>query len=121
MATKAKVAAEKPKCQAPGCKKDADYEVILYDVYVSGEVFFERDFTCPFLCEKHVAENERGAETYADKKSEGAEFLANVKDLMESVTDRVSAGSVRKYRGSFHYPYTNQHVAQGFTIYRPIE
>ena len=79
------------KCNIHGCKKPAEYEVILYDVYLYDEhVFFERDFTCPFLCGEHMAENE----TYA-------------------------AGT-RDPRGYVRYPYSNQEGALGFTIYRPL-
>jgi hypothetical protein len=38
---------------------EADCEVILYDVYShNGEVFFERDTTCPFICAEHRIRNE---------------------------------------------------------------
>ena len=81
-----------PKCCAPACDKEAGYEVILYDIYLDGGgVFFEQDYTCPFLCEAHVLLNEAGAE------------------------------GVRRPRGHVTYPYTNRHRAQGFTIYKPIE
>jgi hypothetical protein len=82
----------KKTCAVGGCEEEAVVEVILYDVYLAEEhVFFERDHTCPFLCAKHVVENERGAE------------------------------GVRQPRGSVRYPFTNQEGAQGFTIYRPLE
>jgi len=80
------------KCKVEGCGADAEYEVILYDVYLNnGKVFFEQDFTCPYLCAKHVVENE--------KKAQGE----------------------RKPRGVVDYPYTNRNAAQGFTIYRPLK
>ena len=42
------------KCNIRGCKKPAEYEVILYGGSVHDErVFFERDFTCPFLRRAH--------------------------------------------------------------------
>jgi hypothetical protein len=63
----------------------------VYDLRPTGTVFFERDFTCPFLCAGHMIENE--------KKARG----------------------VRKPRGSVSYPYSNKEGAQGFTIYRPLE
>lgn len=78
------------KCSVKGCDRKAVAEVILYDVYSDGELFFEQDRTCPFICAKHLIENEEGA------KGE------------------------RKPRGMVAYPHTNQHVAQGFTIYRPL-
>jgi hypothetical protein len=38
------------KCNIRGCKKPAEFKVILYDVYVHDErVFFEWDFTCLFF------------------------------------------------------------------------
>jgi hypothetical protein len=80
------------KCNIRGCKKPAEFEVILYDVYVHDErVFFERDFTCPFLCGKHMAENES------------------------------QASGTRAPRESVRYPYGNQQGALGFTIYRPLK
>lgn len=68
-------------------------EVFLYDVYPypEGGVFFEQDYTCPFLCEIHMIENE--------KKAEG----------------------VRQPRGHVRYPHSNKHMANGFTIYRELE
>jgi hypothetical protein len=41
---------ERPKCSVPGCDRGASVEVILYDGYCWDQgVFFERDFTCPYL------------------------------------------------------------------------
>jgi hypothetical protein len=54
-------------------------------------VFLERDFTCPYLCGRHMAQNEAGV------------------------------GGVREPRRVVTYPYTNQNAAQGFTIYRPLD
>ena len=80
------------QCSVKGCTQKADYRVILYDVYMDEqEVFFEQDSTCPFLCASHMAENERRAK------------------------------GVREPRGDVAYPYTNQHGAQGFTIYQPLD
>ena len=80
------------KCNIHGCKKPAEFEVILYDVYPYDElVFFQRDFTCPFLCGEHMAENE------------------------------LYASGIREPRGYVRYPYSNQEAAQGFTIYRPLK
>jgi hypothetical protein len=81
------------QCRAPGCTNNADVEVILYDLYLYGEtgdVFFERDYTCPFLCSLHMTENEE------------------------------QARGERKPRATVRYPYTNRNGAQGFTIYRPL-
>ena len=83
---------KEPKCSVDRCGDDATCEVILFDVYMhDGSVFFERDFTCPYLCSKHVLENERGAE------------------------------GERRPRNVVRYPFTNKHAAQGLTIYRPLE
>jgi hypothetical protein len=79
-----------PKCNANGCGKDADFEVILFDVYSEGEVFFEQDQTCPHLCENHVIENE------------------------------LKADGDRKPRGVTSYPHSNRHRAQGYSMYRPL-
>lgn len=83
---------EKPKCRVEGCDSDASFEVILYDFYPfrRGDVFFEQDFTCPFICAVHASENEQQAE------------------------------GERRPRGVVHYPYTNRGGAQGFTIYIPL-
>jgi hypothetical protein len=71
--------------------------VILYDLYVFGpsrvDSFFEQDFTCPYICDIHLYENE----TKADPREE------------------------RKARGGVKYPYTNRQGAQGFTIYRLLK
>jgi len=83
---------QKPKCSVDGCDNDATCEVILFDVYMhNGSVFFERDFTCPYLCSQHVLENEKGAQ------------------------------GERRPRGDVLYPFTNKNNAQGFTIYRPLK
>ena len=80
------------QCGVKGCRNPAYVEVILYDIYPSEEkVFFQQDFTCPFLCGEHMVENER--------KAKGK----------------------REPRGYVSYPFTNKESAQGFTIYRPLE
>lgn len=79
------------RCSVPGCTSEAAYEVILYDLYLeAGDVFFEEDETCPFICREHMRENEA--------RMEGQ----------------------REPRGDVRYPYTNQNEASGFTIYRPL-
>ncbi len=78
-------------CSVPDCSGPAAVEVYLYDVYSTGEVFWELDRTCGFLCTHHMLKNE------ADAKGE------------------------RKPRGFVQYPYTNKHGAQGFSIYRPLD
>jgi len=77
-----------PTCSVDGCEEAAAFEVLLYDEYRSGEVFEERDFTCPFLCEDHQQENEAGAK------------------------------GPRTPRRVTSYPFTNRHGAQGFSKYR---
>jgi len=80
------------QCSVKNCTRTADYKAILYDVYIpEEEVFFEQDYTCQFLCASHMAENER------------------------------QARGVREPRGYVQYPYTNQQVAQRFTIYQPLD
>jgi len=82
------------KCSVPNCSELAEFEVYLWDYYEylsSSKEFFEQDFTCPFLCRSHMEENERLAQ------------------------------GRRVPRGYVSYPYTNQHSAQGYTIYRPLE
>ncbi len=84
--------ADKPKCSVAGCGADARVEVILYDVYTDmRDVFFEQDHTCPYLCGDHLVQNENGIR------------------------------GERRPRGSSSYPHSNQHCAQGFTIYRPLD
>ncbi len=80
------------RCAAPGCTQLATQEVYLYDLYNTHgpSEFFEQDYTCPYLCDFHVQENEA--------KAVGA---------------RVARGDVK-------YPYSNRHRAQGFTKYAPI-
>lgn len=90
------------------CGSKADVEVVLYDVYYYGDIFFERDYTCPFLCFKHMVENERSC------RNKGDQVIAeNIHGL--------AFNQYRRARGDFHYKHSNQHGAQGFTIYRPIE
>jgi len=83
---------ERIKCAVDGCGKNAAVEVILYDVYLAEEhVFFERDFTCPFLCDSHMVENE------------------------------LRAKGARRPRGFVKYPFSNCRKAQGFKIYRALD
>jgi len=78
-------------CSVKACGGPAEFEVYLYDYYPwdDGE-FFEQDCTCPFLCRKHMEENET--------RVKGA----------------------RGPRGFVIYPFTNQHGAQGYTKYAPL-
>lgn len=77
-------------CAVAGCGNRASVEVILYDVYQHGEVYFERDETCPYLCCDHMVENES------------------------------QARGARMPRGHIDYPHTNRSGLRGFTIYRPL-
>src|SRR4051812_13524268 len=82
------------KCAVEGCNDLAEYEVVLYDFYDyydGPETFYEQDYTCPFLCQKHLDLNEKHAE------------------------------GERRPRGVVHYPYTNKHSAQGYSKYDPIK
>lgn len=76
------------KCSVEGCGHEAAAEVRLYDVYADGTGFDKQDYTCPFLCATHLLENEQ------------------------------RANGERRPRGITRYPFSNQHIAQGFTIYR---
>ena len=76
------------KCCVEGCNNVADYEVVLYDYYPKlEESFCEQDYTCPFLCQFHMDENEKGRR-----------------------------GEIKPRQG-VSYPYTNQHNAQGHSRY----
>jgi len=82
------------RCAVPGCTSDAAVEVRLFDLYElpdGVEIFDQRDYTCPYLCNEHVAENER------------------------------RAIGTRAPRDVTRYPFSNQHKAQGVTTYRPVE
>lgn len=79
-------------CSVPNCKNLADYEVVLYDFYAyMNQTFYEQDYTCPFICQNHLDENEQ-----------------------------LSKGE-RRPRGSVRYPFTNRHYAQGYSKYNPIK
>lgn len=109
-----------PCCSVKGCTRKAEFRVILYDVYRDGSVFFEEDYTCPRLCAQHLRENEEGA-----KSNNGVEIphtvehgfrITNLADVPEpQPTD------LRRARGCVLYPFTNQNLAQGFTIYVPLD
>jgi len=135
-----------PKCAVTGCGNEADVEVILYDVYSDGEVLFEQDFTCPYLCTHHVESNE----AQAFSKIGRSEFGVTMQQIAErygagdrrmdiaishsidrplgrelgEASEDLAAGAnippLRDHRGGPHYPFTNKHHAQGFTIYRPL-
>ncbi len=79
-------------CCVESCQEPADYEVILYDFYTRlGHVFFQQDYTCPYICAVHARENE------------------------------LSAVGERKPGAVVSYRYTNRHASQGFNIYRPLQ
>lgn len=82
----------KTLCSVNDCQNVAEYEVVLYDFYSHlNQTFYEQDLTCPFICEKHLEENEK----YAAGK--------------------------REPRGIVSYPYTNKHKAQGYSKYNPLK
>lgn len=83
-------------CSVDGCTNKPDYVVFLYDQYNNGTTFFEQDFTCPFICETHMQENERG--------------IGNA-----------GVGERRRPRSHNQYLYSNQHDAQGYTKYAPLD
>jgi len=132
-------------CAVNGCANEADVEVILYDVYSDGNIFFEQDFTCPYLCRKHILENETGAfsqigalergvtlEQVAKQYASGCRRMdmaishsvdRPLEELNEIRQDTLAGAKIpplRDNRGGPRYPYTNRHYAQGFTIYRPL-
>jgi hypothetical protein len=80
-------------CSVSGCLSKADYEVIFFDQYAysySNTVYFERDYTCPFICHFHMQENEAGAR------------------------------GIREPRSDISYPYSKGDGGQGFTKYLPL-
>ncbi|WP_052310870.1 restriction endonuclease [Paenibacillus sp. Aloe-11] len=79
-------------CSVKGCTQTADYKVYLYDYYAPplNKEFMEQDFTCPYLCQAHMYENEENA--IGEKKPQG----------------------------KVKYLYSNKKQAQGFTKYIPI-
>ncbi len=80
-------------CSVKDCGSPAEFEVYLYDYYPlpwDDDEFFQQDYTCPFLCRKHMEENEERAK------------------------------GVRQPRGFVTYPFTNQHGAQGYSKYAPL-
>ena len=42
------------KCSVSGCSNHADYKVFLRSIG-----FYEKDNTCPFICDKHKKEDEQ--------------------------------------------------------------
>jgi hypothetical protein len=80
-------------CSVSGCRQKASVEVRLFDLYLGydSEIFDRLDFTCPFLCTDHLAENE------------------------------TTAVGTREPRGFVQYRYSNREKAQGFSTYRKLE
>ena len=110
------------KCSVDGCGNTAEFEVILYDIYMGSNIFFERDFTCPFLCFDHVIENEKTVKMFPKDESNQSHLGTSLNEILEEgFPDLVSAGTTRTYRDVYHYPYSNKNRAQGFTIYRPLK
>lgn len=85
------------RCAVEGCDLRPDYIVLLFDQYNNGGVVLKQDSKCPFLCEKHMQENERGI------GNEGSGERRYPRD------------------GSGYYPYSLQNGGQGFTKYYPIK
>lgn len=99
---------ERQKCSVGDCKEAADYDVIFYDVYlypISTDVFYKRHESCPFLCHKHMAENEQHA----------------IPELPSEVVLPVTmeARRLREYRGHVRYPHARS-GGEGFCIYKPL-
>ena len=86
-------------CSVEGCPRRADYEVIFYDVYLHHggdvDIYYERHNSCPYICQGHLNENERRAETGLPEPE------------------------LRKYRDHVRYPYASS-MGLGFVIYRPL-
>ena len=112
-----------PICSVKDCGKKADVRVILYDVYRDvPDVFFEQDYTCQFLCFSHMAQNEAGAKSHDHLPEDwprGERF--SVAQLLDLPHRDPQPTEMRRARGVTHYPFTNQHQAQGFTIYEPLD
>jgi len=110
--------AHEVRCGVGECGSLPAYEVILYDVYLdTGELFFEQDITCPYLCSKHMIENERQAYSQEEIHPAAPGAVQNIAEIMQNTR---KGPPNRRPRGSVHYPRTNKNGAQGFTIYRPI-
>lgn len=99
--------------------------MLLYDVYLYGgklhDVFCEQDYTCPYLCLKHLQENEEGCclHTLLAPSGEGSGWVT-YEELASRPVEIEPAGAQRRYREGYHYPHTNRHGAQGFSVYRPL-
>lgn len=77
-------------CSVDGCKNQAEYEVIFYDYYTGiNSVHFAQDYTCPFICDEHMQENEAGSR------------------------------GIREPRSHINYPFTKRHGGQAYTKYLP--
>lgn len=77
-------------CSVSNCLQPAAVRVILYDVRHNGEVYFQKDESCPTLCTRHMLRNE------------------------------ISANGVRIPGGTVVYKYSNKRGEKGFTIYQPF-
>jgi len=74
-------------CSVDECIEDGKYLVMLRDIYPDGEIFYEPDETCSYLCERHMMENQESKQN--------------------------SGGT----RPCFSYKYTNKNLAQGWSEY----
>lgn len=82
----------KPICSVSGCRNVAACEVFRQNMDLpAGECRCDRDDSCPYLCRKHITENERLAK------------------------------GVREQKGRVIYPYTNQRKLMGFSVYMPLK
>lgn len=130
-------------CSVDGCNAPPIVEVFLYDMYPSDEFeFLQDDFTCPYLCDAHWAENEEKAKSslsYKHYKARNNQFFELHKLKKETGSwekrkiklYRKGMGKglqgvvwikkpIKKPRGGVKYPYTNQHIAVGYTKYKII-
>ncbi len=82
---------QRSKCSVEGCENNAEHKVLLVDSYPqSRKSFREQDYTCPYLCEEHRAQNE------------------------------ASIVGGKKPREVTSYLYSNQSRAQGHTAYEAL-
>jgi serine/threonine protein kinase len=100
-------------CSVNGCNAPAIVEVFLYDMYPYDEFeFLQDDFTCPYLCDAHWAENEEKARSPIHEKTK-----------IGNKTWRIPIWSekpVKGARSAVKYPYTKQQGGTGYTKYKTI-
>jgi len=64
-----------------------------------------------------MVENEKQAYSI-EEIQQSSESSASDRD--EALKNSRKGPAMRRPRGLVHYPYSNRHGAQGFTIYRPL-